>query len=83
MPPLRGRRMPPRLASNPHRFHEDRSEIAQDLSSLARRPLRPALPTEWVGTPDLGADDFDDVAAEPRCPLVPRIVRQRAATDRQ
>jgi hypothetical protein len=67
--PSRGRRMPPPLASNPHRFHEDRSEIAQDLVELARRPLRPALPTEWVGTPDLGEDDFDDVAAEPRCSL--------------
>ena len=33
--PSRGRRMPPRLASNPHRFHKDRSEIAQDLSCLA------------------------------------------------
>ena len=41
--PSRGRRMPPPLASNPHRFHEDRSEIAQDLVELARRPLRPAL----------------------------------------
>jgi hypothetical protein len=61
--------MPPPLASNPHRVHEDRSEIAQDLVELARRPLRPALPTEWVGTPDLGEDDFDDVGAEPRCSL--------------
>ena len=69
--PSRGRRMPPPLASNPHRFHEDRSEIAQDLVELTRRPLRPALPTEcpgpsrlrWVavlswrchGGPELGA----------------------------
>ena len=44
MPPSRGRRMRPRLASNPHRFHKDRSEIAQDLSrlpgALCARPSR-------------------------------------------
>jgi hypothetical protein len=28
--------MPPPLASNPHRFHEDRSEIAHDIAQLAR-----------------------------------------------
>ena len=36
MPPLRVRRMPPPLASNPHRFHENRSEIAHDMARLAR-----------------------------------------------
>jgi hypothetical protein len=34
--PSRVRRMPPPLASNPHRFHEDRSEIAHDIAELAR-----------------------------------------------
>jgi hypothetical protein len=28
--------MPPPLASNPHRFLEDRSEIAHDIAQLAR-----------------------------------------------
>jgi hypothetical protein len=28
--------MPPQLASNPHRFHEDRSEITHDIAQLAR-----------------------------------------------
>jgi hypothetical protein len=28
--------MPPQLASNPHRFYEDRSEIAHDIAQLAR-----------------------------------------------
>jgi hypothetical protein len=28
--------MPPPLASNPHRFHEDRSEIAHDIAKLVR-----------------------------------------------
>jgi hypothetical protein len=36
VPPSRVRRMPPPLASNPHRFHEDRSEIAHDIAQLAR-----------------------------------------------
>jgi hypothetical protein len=27
---------PPPLASNPHRFHEDRSEIAHDIAKFAR-----------------------------------------------
>jgi hypothetical protein len=27
--------MPPTLASNPHRFHENRSEIAHDIARLA------------------------------------------------
>ena len=36
MPPSRVRGMPPPLASNPHRFHEDRSEIAHDIAQLAR-----------------------------------------------
>ena len=36
MPPSRVRRMPPPLASNPHRFHENRSEIAHDIAQLAR-----------------------------------------------
>ena len=31
-----GLRAPPPLASNPHRFHEDRSEIAYDIAQLAR-----------------------------------------------
>jgi hypothetical protein len=35
-PPSRVQRMPPPLASNPHRFHEDRSEIAHDIARLAR-----------------------------------------------
>ena len=35
MPPSRVRRMPPPLASNPHRFHENRSEIAHDIARLA------------------------------------------------
>jgi hypothetical protein len=30
--PSRVRRMPPPLASNPHRFHDDRSEIAHDIA---------------------------------------------------
>jgi hypothetical protein len=33
VPPSRGRRMPPPLASNPNRFLEDRSEIAHDIAS--------------------------------------------------
>jgi hypothetical protein len=33
----RVRRMSPPLASNPNRFHEERSEIAHDLADLARR----------------------------------------------
>ena len=32
----RVRRMLPPLASNPHRYHEDKSEIANDLALLAR-----------------------------------------------
>ena len=36
MLPSRVRRMPPPLASNPHRFHENRSEIAHDIARLAR-----------------------------------------------
>ncbi len=31
------RRLSPPLASNPNRFHEERSEIAKDLADLARR----------------------------------------------
>jgi hypothetical protein len=33
----RVRRMSPPLPSNPHRFHEERSDIAYDLAGLARR----------------------------------------------
>jgi hypothetical protein len=33
----RVRRLLPPLARNPHRFHEDKSEIARDLAELARR----------------------------------------------
>jgi hypothetical protein len=33
----RVRRMSPPLARNPHRFHEERSDIAHDLAELARR----------------------------------------------
>jgi hypothetical protein len=36
VPPSRVRGMPPPLASNPHRFHEDRSEIAHDIAQVAR-----------------------------------------------
>jgi hypothetical protein len=36
VPPSRVRRMPPPRASNPHRFHDDRSEIAHDIAQLAR-----------------------------------------------
>jgi hypothetical protein len=32
----RVRRMFPPLASNPHRYHEDKSELANDLTLLAR-----------------------------------------------
>ena len=40
MPPSRVRRMPPPLASNPHRFHEDRSEIATTSSNSLRDDAR-------------------------------------------
>jgi hypothetical protein len=33
----RVRRMSPPLPSNPHRFHEERSDIAHDIVELARR----------------------------------------------
>jgi hypothetical protein len=33
----RVRRLSPPLASNPHCFHEERSDIANDLTDLARR----------------------------------------------
>jgi hypothetical protein len=33
----RVRRMSPPLPSNPHRFHEERSDIAHDLAELGRR----------------------------------------------
>jgi hypothetical protein len=33
----RVRRISPPLASNPNRFHEERSDIARDLADLARR----------------------------------------------
>ena len=33
----RVRRLSPPLASNPNRFHEERSEIAKDIAELARR----------------------------------------------
>ena len=33
----RVRRISPPLASNPNRFHEERSDIAKDLADLARR----------------------------------------------
>ncbi|MGO8972048.1 MAG: hypothetical protein ACLQNV_00760 [Steroidobacteraceae bacterium] len=33
----RVRRMSPPLASNPNRYHEERSDIAHDLAELARR----------------------------------------------
>ncbi len=33
----RVRRLSPPLASNPNRFHEERSDIAKDLADLARR----------------------------------------------
>ena len=50
MPPSRVRRMPPPLASNPHRFHENRSEIAHDIARLARiiapRPVRQSVAVE-------------------------------------
>jgi hypothetical protein len=35
----RVRRMTPPLASDPNRFHEERSDIAKDLADLARRPI--------------------------------------------
>ena len=37
VPASRVRRLSPPLASNPNRFHEERSEIAHDLAELARR----------------------------------------------
>ena len=57
MPHSRVRRMLPPLASNPHRYHEDKSEIANDLAQLARaiaprrvsRHLRVDLSTERSG----------------------------------
>jgi hypothetical protein len=48
--------MPPPLASNPHRFHEDRSEIARDIAQLARiiaprrRPPRVAVEISAEGS---------------------------------
>jgi hypothetical protein len=33
----RVRRISPPLPSNPHRFHEERSDIAYDIAALARR----------------------------------------------
>jgi hypothetical protein len=38
VPPSRVQRMPPPLASNPHRFHEDRSEIAHDIAHMPSLP---------------------------------------------
>jgi hypothetical protein len=42
--------MPPPLAPNPHRFHEDHSEIAHDIAQLARiiapRRVRPSVAVE-------------------------------------
>ena len=36
VPASRVRRISPPLASNPNRFHEERSEIAKDIADLAR-----------------------------------------------
>ncbi len=44
----RVRRLSPPLASNPHRFHEDRSDIAKDLADLARRICPRGRPTSAV-----------------------------------
>jgi hypothetical protein len=43
----RVRRMSPTLASNPHRFQEDRSEIAQELPELGRR-IRRRSDRSWL-----------------------------------
>jgi hypothetical protein len=56
--------MPPPLASNPHRFHEDRSEIAHDIARLASmiapRRVRRSV-AGGVGTPHFGEDDFERI----------------------
>jgi hypothetical protein len=50
----RVRRISPPLASNPHRFHEERSDIAKDISDLARSlaPRRPEGRTVRVDVTD-------------------------------
>jgi hypothetical protein len=55
VPPSRVRRMPLPLASNPHRFHEDRSEIAHEhrpaRQDHARRKLEVELSASEAAVP--------------------------------
>ncbi len=44
----RVRRISPPLASNPNRFHEERSDIAKDLADLARRVWPRGRPASGV-----------------------------------
>jgi hypothetical protein len=44
----RVRRMSPPLARNPHRFHEERSDIAHDLAELAKQVSSRGRPARTV-----------------------------------